>query len=428
MRSRAELRRAIEWALRAALVAGLALALWRSLHVPAARAVARHATVRQLDATLRDATLSPSVSQVDVVVDSLPDRASRAWLSALRGAGVSVRWNGTPRPLAVEAARTREPESRLRVAVAADSGSAIVLADSAGVLDTLRVGARGASFETPAAVGAVRASHDRFAAMVAVPRAEPPRALLVLGRAGWESRFVAGAVQEAGWTVRSRQPAAPGVVIADAGLLPIDTARYAAVVALDSTAADLGPAIARFVAQGGGLVLAGGTPALAALAPLSAARVGARAPGRILLDGDAVTRADLPARPLAVRGDAVRLEGTPSGAAVAVRRAGMGRVLTLGYDETWRWRMLGGASGLTDHRAWWSQVVGIVAPMPDVARVATGDAAPLASLVNELGPASTLDSRGTPRDAPSALPLLLLASLVVLLLAETASRRFRGAR
>ena len=101
----------------------------------------------------------------------------------------------------------------------------------------------------------------------------------------------------------------------------------------------------------------------------------------------------------------------------------------MGYDESWRWRMLGGASGPAAHRAWWSRTVGLVAPERDVAphQPGQGDAAPLAALVNALGPPTpdALRQGGSDRDA---LPLLLYVLLAAALLAETASRRFRGAR
>ena len=142
-----------------------------------------------------------------------------------------------------------------------------------------------------------------------------------------------------------------------------------------------------------------------------------------------MTRADLPIRPLTdLRRDALAIERQSSGVAVAVRRAGAGRAIAVGYDESWRWRMLGGASGPAAHRAWWSRTVGLVAPEHDVARAAgASDAAPLASLVSTLGPASPSSVRpATP--SSDALPLFLLALLSLALLAETASRRFRGER
>jgi hypothetical protein len=103
-------------------------------------------------------------------------------------------------------------------------------------------------------------------------------------------------------------------------------------------------------------------------------------------------------------------------------------VLAIGYDESWRWRMLGGASGPASHRAWWSRTVGLVAPEhAGVASRAGADAAPTAALVEALGPASS-DAAAATSPARETLPLLLLAVIAAALLAETASRRFRGER
>jgi hypothetical protein len=303
------------------------------------------------------------------------------------------------------------------------------LSDSAGVLDTVRVAGGGAMLEASDVVGAVRASRGAFTASAPLPAAADRRDVLVLGRASWESKFVLMALTERGWQVRARLPAAPGVAVVDPALLPIDTARYDAVVMLDSTAADLAPAVARFVAAGGGLVAAGSATSLEALRPIIPARAGDRRPGRILLDDDSTTRADLPLRPLgALRADAVPLERQAAGVATAVRRAGSGRALSVGYDESWRWRMLGGASGPAAHGAWWSRMVGLVAPERGAGRPdARGEAAPTVALVGALGPPTPPAARSAPGES-EPLPLVLLALLAAALLAETASRRFRGAR
>jgi hypothetical protein len=430
MRSRADFRRAAEWTLRTALVALLALSLWRALHEPAPAAEARDVGIGALARTLDDATRGSRVGAIDVRVDSVLSPTQRGWLAALRGAGVAVRWRGAVPALGLGAERVREPAAPVRVLLAAAAGAVVSLSDSAGALDTVRAPRGGATLEAAEVVGPVRAGAGAYAATVAPPEAAPRRDVLVLGRASWESKFVQAALGEAGWRIRARLPAAPGVAVADAGLLPIDTARYDAVVALDSSAADLAPAIARFVRTGGGLVAAGSATTLDALRPLLPARAGARRPGRILLDADSVTRADLPLRPLlAVGDDAVPLERESVGLATAVRRAGSGRVLAVGYDESWRWRMLGGAGGAAAHRAWWSRLVGLVAPEREVVghTAAPADAAPLAALVGALGPPSPASTAR--RDGGSdALPLALLALLAAALLAETASRRFRGAR
>jgi hypothetical protein len=436
MRSRVEPRAAVEWLLRAALVALLALALWRSLRVPSGTAPARRAvTTAQLPAALHDASRGPAVGAIDFTLDSLPSPAHRAWLAALRGAGVGVRWrdaDSARASIALAAERAREPAAPVRVAVASDRDVPLVLADSAGPLDTLRPRGGGAVLQAGDVVGGLHARAGRVVGSAALPTSAAPRAVLVLGRAGWEVKFIAAALSEDGWQVRVRAPAAPGVAVTDPGLLPVDTARYDVVVALDSTAADLAPAVARFVAQGGGLVAAGSATEVAALRALLPAAAGARRPGRILLDADTVTRADLPLRPLvSPRSDAVALERQGRELVVAARRAGEGRAISVGYDESWRWRMLGGAGGPAMHRAWWTNVVGLAAPEHSIRDTiaAHADPAPMVSLVEMLGPSSVIEraAEGGGRRWP-ALPLPLLVALAAALLAETASRRFRGAR
>jgi hypothetical protein len=301
------------------------------------------------------------------------------------------------------------------------------LSDSAGVLDTVRASA-GASIDAEAIVGDVLASQGRFVARATPAASDKRRAVLVLGRPDWESKFAITALTEAGWTVRASIPTAPGVSIRDADILPIDTARYDAVVALDSSAADLAPAIARFVAQGGGLVAEGSALSIDAFAAFAPARAGVRIPGRILLAEDTVTRRDLPLRPLAsLRPDAMALERQVAGPSIAARRAGLGRVLAVGYDESWRWRMLGGNSGLSAHRRWWSGAVGSVAPDHEMPVAPSGSAAPVAALVSSLGSPSVATTGGT-HESHNPLPMILLAVIAAALLAETGSRRFRGAR
>ena len=420
----------MERALRLLLVAVLATALWRS--VRAARSGARVETARAstLSELLQRATTSERIGAVNVSVDRTLSPMQRDWLAALRNAGVRVHWHGEPLAIAVSADRAREPVARARVRLVADSEGSTVISDSVGVIDSVRA-VGGASLETSDVVGRVTARQGGFSASARVPGRAERHDVLVLGKAGWESRFVLAALGEAGWKVRGRLPVAPGVSVVDASLLPIDTARYDVVIALDSTAADLSAAIARFVAQGGGVIVAGSALGIGALRGVVPARAGARRPARILLEGDTLSRADLPVRPLvAARDDAVALERQPAGLVVAVRRAGRGRAAAVGYDETWRWRMQGGATGEAAHREWWSRMAGLVAPerapLPGEPIPAAVNAAPRSALVAALGPPSSApdDARGSPSNR---LPLVLLVVLASALLAETASRRFRGA-
>ena len=413
--------------LRAALFAVLVVALWRSLHQADASRASRSTSASALAKDLAQIVASSTVASVDVKADAMLTRSDRDALIALRRSGVAVRWNGSPPSLALEATRAREPEARARLHMVGGGTQVLALVDSAGLLDSVRAGA-GATLDAASIVGAVRAQQGRFVATAHAPTQDPRRAVLVLGRADWETKFVMQALSEAGWVVRARIPAAPNVDVRDDGILPLDTARYDVVVALDSSSTDMAPAITRFVGQGGGLIAAGGALGIDQFGRLAPARAGGRRPGRILLADDSVTTRDLPMRPLSLaRSDAISLEREQPGVTLAARRAGLGRVLAIGYDESWRWRMLGGSTGLAAHRRWWSSAAGSVAPARETAAPSTGDAAPLASLISALGPSSAAEARTNERP-PNSMPIILLLIAAASLLAEIASRRFRGAR
>lgn len=414
--------------MRATLVATLVAALWRAWQPSGTSARTRSVKGSELTRELPGLAITPGLSGIDVVVDANPTGETRDLLVALRRSGTSVRWSGTPPPLAIAVTPLRDPSGGSRVVVAGGATAALALTDSAGPLDSLRA-EQGATLELSAPVGVIRVAQGGFSASSAVGRSSTRRGVLVLGRLGWESKFVMQALGEAGWAVRVRVPAAPGAIVLDQDILPIDTGRYDVVVALDSTAADFAPAIARFVMQGGGLVASGGALRLEALRPLVPGRASERQPGRILLGADTVTPPDLPARAISgLRDDALVLEQTRAGVMLAARRAGLGRAIAVGYDESWRWRMLGGTSGAAAHRAWWSRTVSSVAPeRPFAEGKPTGDEAPLAALVGALGPPSIVSAMES-RPTRDRLPLALFALIAVALLAETASRRFRGAR
>jgi hypothetical protein len=132
-----------------------------------------------------------------------------------------------------------------------------------------------------------------------------------------------------------------------------------------------------------------------------------------------------------LRPDAVALESRDANVMVAARRVDAGRVVQVGYDETWRWRMGGGDEAAAAHREWWSRLVAAVAYAPLVPRssvAATVDEMPLASLVDALGPATPLDASLAPRRDTSRITWILFALVLASLLAEWTSRRLRGAR
>ncbi len=425
MPSRAELRKPLETALRVAIVASLAFALWKSIAPVNAGDRTIRSTSQALNVGIERALTHPGDAAIELAMTTTPSPLQRDQLVALRRTGMSVRWSGEVSPLAVEVIRDRDPLEGAQIRVVGAKG-AVVLRDSAGVLDTLREGT--STLGVGALVGSVQASDAHTSAIAAIPAATPRRAVLVLGRADWESKFVMSALNESGWLVRARIPSAPNVDVHDDGILPIDTSRYDAVIALDTTAADYATAIVRFVEQGGGLVVSGGALGVGALRAIAPATASARIPGRILLAEDTVTRRDLPFTPLgSVRTDAVSLERQPAGTAIAARRVENGRVLALAYDESWRWRMLGGNSGLSAHRDWWSHLVASVSAERADPVAAGISAVPRVALVNALGPSSALTSAGqNPID--NRLPLWLLVLPIAAALVEIASRRFRGER
>ena len=413
MRSRAE------WALRAALLAALVILLWRSMR-PADAPEATVATGGALDRTLVQATREP-VAALSLDLDSVPGPVHRDWLRAIRAAGTSVAWNARDvAPIAVAAAMVPEPEGRTRVAVAGAAGARVVLSDGLGAIDTLSVGA------VPAAALLRTASGALSAAAAGIRATAPPvtpvrvRRVLVLGSAGWESKFVVAALEEAGWTVDARIRVAPGVETRQGADLSLDTARYSAVVALDGAAAGSAEAIERYVAAGGGAILAGTASRLPAFSRITPAGASARRTAEprsgLVLGG--------------VKRDAVVLESTGGGPLIAARRSGSGRVVASGYDETWKWRMRRDGTAPTAHREWWTALVSAVAYAPPAGggdSAGVGDPAPLAALTAALGPPSGAD-RGPAAPGSRMPPVwLLFGALLAALLGETVSRRSRGA-
>jgi hypothetical protein len=126
--------------------------------------------------------------------------------------------------------------------------------------------------------------------------------------------------------------------------------------------------------------------------------------------------------------DAVVLERQGTHIAVAARRIGPGRVIEIGYVDLWRWRMEGGEGAPEACRAWLARLVADVAYTGvEAIDAPAGDVAPLATLIQQLGPATTDPIAGgmdfTARWAAWVFVLICLA-----LLGEWASRRLRGLR
>jgi hypothetical protein len=255
----------------------------------------------------------------------------------------------------------------------------------------------------------------------------------VAGAAGWEAKFVVAALEESGWTVDARLFVGPGQDVVQGGgaRAGLDTSRHAAVVLLDSAAAEQTRGVEQFVRSGGGVVLAGDANRASRVASLVAWRAGKRETAPLgTLPGDTTWRglSRLPLDTIAPR-RAVVLETRNGRPVVAARRHYSGRVAGVGYDQTWRWRMAGGDNGLVEHREWWSRVVASVAARP--ALVGTGvttSAAPLASLYDVLGPPAP-EARALPVAlSPGLLANVLGLMCLAALLTEWLLRRSRGAR
>jgi len=437
-------RRHAEWALRLAVLGALAALAWQAGR-PAPRHARGVATGAEVGSALARWSVAPAPDTLHATLDRAPSPAHRDWLRALARAGSAVTWSAPGvAPVAVTVAPVPSPRGGVRLRVAAPNGARVALADAAGALGSVTAAGAGGSARLQAPVGTVRAAVGRSGARTTLVDSVVLRRVLVLGRAGWEAKFTVAALEEDGWAVDARLAVAPGVTVGQGRATSLDTSAYAAVVALDSTAAPYAARIARFVRQGGGAVLAGRVAELSALAGLAPGGVG-RAEGGVagaLLS--AAPRRGLALSPLVrLKADAVPLERRGAAVAAAARRAGAGRVVQLGYAETWRWRMLGGGDAPAAYREWWSRVVGSAAYAPTVPRAAGAgartptaaniapdtapDAAPYARAVAELGPPLAVAPVASAADARD-VPWWLFPLIAAALLTEWTSRRFRGAR
>ena len=385
-----------------------------------------------LAAELPRLTHAAARAQVQVTLRDAPAAEPRDWLAALRRAGGTVSWRpeGTIAPLALEVIPRADPAGGMRAFIASSRGDTVRLADAAGPLDTLVIDAPVAVRRLPTFVAPLTARSGSQEARTSPGDSLEPRHLYVIGNASWESKFLIAALEERGWEVRATLFVTPNIAVTQGEPLALDTANFAAVIVLDSAGAGgeaLG--IAAFVRHGGGFVLAGRSAGVAAFAALAPGAFGPRvrpaslsftdsAPRRAL-GFDAITKLKLDAIPLEVRGGHI---------AVAARRAGAGRVIQVGYDETWRWRFAGGARAPDAERTWWSDLIASAsyrAANPLAPR--NPDAAPLAQFVAAVGPMTDDRWPMTAVVGGPPLPWYLLALILGSLVAEIASRRLRGA-
>jgi hypothetical protein len=429
---RAEIRARLEQVLRGVVIAVLAVMLWQSLHDQNASG-RQSVTARGIgDALVEWSAMPRAPSAVHVQLESMPSRLERGWLAALAGAGSSVSWTGDLPPVMLDAQPVASPAGGTKVLVAAPSGSAVVVRDEVGVIDSVRAQSAGAVLALESVAGKLSARVNRSEASTIPRDSVVLHKVLVIGNASWESKFVVAALEEEGWKVDAFVRVAPGVDVTQGSAAVIDTSRYSAVIALDAAGSPYTNRIVEFARTGGGVVLAPDAASLDALALLRSGSVGrATSVARAIQAGGSVTLASLALSPIAsLRSDAVPIERRAGAIAIAARRIGAGRSLQLGYEDTWRWRMGGGDGAVRDHRLWWTGLVSSVAYAPRAPRAATipqTDEAPMAGLVAAIGPRAPTTAVSTLAGGPSDWAALLFVLLTLALVGEIASRRLRGA-
>ncbi len=386
-------------------------------------------------------SLWPSVVQS---LTRIPDAAVREVLAAPVAAGMPFTWTDSTGAvgLVVAATSALDPQGGTVVRAAGAPKRPLVVRDDGGLLDSVPEALDGLTVRGARLSGRTLALQGTSRAVAAVPNHAPLKRVLLVAAPGWEAKFSAAALEERGWHVDGRLLIArrASVTIGTPSLL--DTARYGAVVVLDSGLIAL-DVLQRFVIHGGGVIVANdallGT-ALRPLLPAVARETQAGVPGALLT---ASPRLGLDAWTLAANAGAVVLlddaRGVTHRPTVLAQRRGAGRVVVSAYRDTWRWRMEGSEDGLDAHRAFWSGLVSAVtlAPRSDATtlpsgRVLTaypGDAAPFADLVARLGAPKAVgagDARSRPLPTTPNLWLLYVIAASALL-GEWALRRVRGA-
>ncbi|MDB4881759.1 MAG: NmrA-like family [Gemmatimonadetes bacterium] len=423
--------------MRAASLVLLSWMLWLSLdrsRAPEVRSTDSAGLPRALVAWSTEAVAPVAIH---VRLDSTPAPRHRDWLAALGAAGSTVSWSGALPSLGIAVQPVAAPRGGLIVRASAADGATLALSDALGALDTARARDGGARFSLASASGAIVVHSGGSRALAQLPDSARLHRVLVIADAGWESKFVVAALEEDGWKVDAELRVAPGVNVTQGSAGAIDTSRYSAVIALDAAVAPRATELARYVAEGGGLILAGDAASVAALAPLRAGGTGRVEPApHIGAEAGAVTLRSLAVFPVTgLKSDAVALERRDGVVTMAARRYVAGRVLQIGYADTWRWRMSGGETSVADHRAWWTRAVSSVAYTARDAQhdglISDDDAAnsaPLATLVEALGAPSARPSAAVGPASGTDLRRWLFALLMFCLLAEWASRRLRGSR
>jgi hypothetical protein len=375
---------------------------------------------------------------IDVTLDGLPNARTRAALRAVRGSGHAVRLvtPAAPPALAVAAEREWKASGGTRVQVVSGDTSRQVVADAAGLIDSIAIDSVGLRTRSGPIEGVVTVG---AAAVTPLAASAPDAArVLVIGEATWESRFLIAALEEAGWPVDAAVSLSPRVTVTQGAAPAPNRSRHAIVVVLPGAPSSAFAALPAFVRSGGGLVIVGEAARAAGLGTLRAGTPGVTISGEMGAEASDEPRHGLDLVPISALADgSVALESREGRVAVAARRIGAGRVMQVGYDNSWFWRMGGNDDAPSAHRAWWSTLLSGLVPVR-VATVAaavtpehdTLDAAPVAAMVRDLGmptirTASTIAASRTSFVA-SLDPRWLLAGALLSLVASWTLRRWRG--
>lgn len=430
MRSRAESRVWLEHALRAVVVLALAVLLWQSLRefdTTGGRAI----SARELDTgMLTEWSATPGAPRIHLDLDRVPSAIERRWLIALNGMG-RVTWEGDLPSLMVSVQPLAAPGGGSNILMAVPSRSSVALTADGGATNTMAAEHGGTTVTLGSPANYVTALVRGSFASTAQRDSIRTGRLVVIGRPGWEAKFVVAALEEDGWKVDALIRVAPGVDVTQGSTAVIDTARYSTVIALDGAAAPYANRIAEFARLGGGVVLAPRAASLGAMAGLRAGTVGRTPPdSRGGVPGEHGIRSLQFVPITSLTNDAVPLETRSAAVVTAARRIGAGRAMQVGYEDTWRWRMSGGEDGVREHRQWWTRIVSDVAYAPRMPRRAGDrptDEAPVLSLVAGLGPSTSQEDMASLTGSTSDWMAWLLMLLGLVLIGEVASRRLRGA-
>lgn len=424
-------RSVVEAALRGvSVLAMIALAwrLWTGASTGAERVV--RASSATLDSALTAwSQVPPSRAEFDATV--IPSARERDWLVALKRTGSDISWTTADSAgSAVTLESAPRSQSRSRMWVVAAPNTSVTLSDIVGRVDSTRI-REGFGEWRMHPLGKVTISLGATRAITAPRDSFVVKPALMVGSANWESKFVTAALEEEGWSVTTRITVAPGALVRQGASAAIDTASFSAVIVLDSTSALDARSVNAFVNGGGGLLAAGPGvqhPSLRGLMP----RTTRPMPGVIGGLFGPGPRQGLDARGFRLTTRQVVLERRSVGnaavseAVVAAERVGMGRVLALGYDDTWRIRMSRpDEQAPAEHREWWSGMLGSVARVRLVPLDVVVDDAPFAATVAALGPPVPPVARP---DETSSWPWDVILAVIAAsaLLSEWLSRRLRG--